>query len=44
MKRFFVDGIEITEEEARKIERKNTEYLNSGDFEAMLNIKFITVI
>lgn len=44
MKRYFVDGKEITKLEAEAIEKKNTEYLNSGNFENMLNIKFIVVI
>jgi hypothetical protein len=44
MKRYFVDGKEITEAEAKEIERKNNEYLASGDFNEMLKIKFIVVI
>lgn len=44
MKRYFVDGIEITEAEAKEIEKKNQEYLASGDFEQMLKIKFIVKI
>lgn len=43
MKRYFVNGIEITEAEAKEIERKNSEYLNSGNFEDMFKIKFIVV-
>lgn len=44
MKRYFVNGKEITETEAKEIERKNNEYFESGDFNEMLKIKFITVI
>ena len=44
MKRYFVDGKEITKQEAELIEKKNNEYLNSGNMEDMLNIKFIVVI
>lgn len=44
MERYFVDGIEITEAEAKKIEKKNQECLASGDFEQMLKIKFIVKI
>lgn len=44
MKRYFVNGKEITEAEAREIERNNNEYLASGDMNEMLNIKFIVVI
>lgn len=44
MKRYFVNGKEITKQEAELIERKNNEYLNNGNMEDMLNIKFIVVI
>lgn len=44
MKKYYVSGKEITEAEARKIERKNNEYLASGNVEDMLKIKFIVVI
>ena len=44
MKRYFVDGQEITEAEAKEIEAKNNEYFASGDFNEMLKIKFIVVI
>lgn len=44
MKRYFVSGKEITEAEAKEIERKNNEYLASGDMNEMLKIKFIVVI
>lgn len=44
MKRYFVNGKEITKKEAELIEKKNNEYLNSVNMEDMLNIKFIVVI
>lgn len=44
MKRYFVNGKEITKQEAELIEKNNNEYLNSGNMEDMLNIKFIVVI
>ena len=44
MKRYFVDGKEITEEEAKEIEKQNSKYFNSGDMIELLKIKFITVI
>lgn len=44
MKRYFVNGKEITKQEAELIEKKNNEYLNSCNMEDMLNIKFIVVI
>lgn len=44
MKRYFVNGKEITKQEADFIEKKNSEYLNNGNMEDMLNIKFIVVI
>jgi hypothetical protein len=44
MKKYYVSGKEITEAEAREIERKNNEYLASGNMEDMLKIKFIVVI
>ena len=44
MKKYYVSCKEITEAEAREIERKNNEYLASGNMEDMLKIKFIVVI
>lgn len=44
MKKYYVSGKEITEAEAIEIERKNNEYLASGNMEDMLKIKFIVVI
>ena len=44
MKRYIVNGKEITENEAKEIERKNAEYLNSNDMNDLFNVKFIVVI
>ena len=44
LKRYFVDGKEITEAEAKEIERKNHEYLDSGDLNEMLKIQFVVKI
>ena len=44
MKRYFVGYQEITEEEAKEIEIKNHEYLESGDLNLMLKIRFIVII
>lgn len=32
MEKYYVDGKKITEKEAKEIERKNNEYINSGNF------------
>ena len=44
MKRYFVNGKEITKAEAEAIEKKNNEYFNSGDMMDMLKIQFIVEI
>ncbi len=44
MKKYYVSGKEITESEAREIERNNNEYLESGNMEDMIKIKFIVVV
>lgn len=36
MKRYFVGNTEITEEQAKEIEKRNREIMESGDFVAML--------
>lgn len=33
MKRYFLNGKQITEQEAKAIEARNQEYLNSGDWD-----------
>lgn len=42
--KFFLNGKEISQQEAKEIEKKNKEYMNSGDFSLMLKCQFITVI
>lgn len=44
MKRYFVNGKEISEQEAKAIEVKNQEYMNSSDFSLWAKCEFITVI
>ena len=44
MKRYFVDGKEITKAEAKEIQKNNDKYYNSGNMNDLLKIKFITVI
>jgi hypothetical protein len=44
MKRYFVNGKEITEAEAKEITENNNKYMASNDFNEMLKIKFIVVI
>lgn len=44
MKRYFVDGKEICEKEAKAIEAKNKEYMSSKDFSLWVKCQFITVI
>ena len=43
-KRYFVEGKEITEAEAKEIQKNNDKYFNSGNMADLLKIKFITVI
>lgn len=44
MKRYFVNGKEISEKEAKAIEAKNQEYMNSNDLSLWAKCEFITVI
>ena len=44
MKRYFVNGKEISEQEAKAIEANNQEYMNSNDFSLLAKCEFITVI
>ena len=44
MKRYFVNGKEISEQEAKAIEEKNQEYMNSNDLSLWAKCEFITVI
>ncbi|WP_290082414.1 hypothetical protein, partial [Bacteroides acidifaciens] len=44
MKRYFVNGKEISEQEAKAIEAKNQDYMNSTDFSLWAKCEFIIVI
>ena len=44
MKRYFVNGKEISEQEAKAFEAKNQEYMNSNDLSLWAKCEFITVI
>lgn len=44
MKKYFIEGKEVSEQEAIDTERMNKEYMESGDFDLMLKCKFIIVI
>lgn len=44
MKKYFVEGREITETEAKEIEKNNDKYFNSGDMNDLLKIKFVVVV
>lgn len=37
MKKYYVNGMEITEQEAKTIEARNAEYMNGTDFSYGLN-------
>lgn len=44
MKKYFVNGKEISEQEAIEIEIKNSEYMASGDLSLWAKCQFIVVI
>lgn len=44
MKRYFLYGNEISEQEAKDIEEKNKEYMGSNDFSLWAKCQFVTVI
>lgn len=44
MKRYFLDGKEISEQEVKAIEAKNKEYMSSNDFSLWAKCQFIVVI
>lgn len=44
MKKYFVNGLQITESEAKAINERNKEYMNSGDFGLMAKCQFIVTI
>lgn len=44
MKRYFVDGNEISEAQAILIENENNKLINSGNIASLIGCKFITII
>lgn len=44
MKKYFVNGNEVSEKEVKLIEKRNKEYMESGDFSLIAKCEFITVI
>lgn len=44
MKRYFLNGKQITEQEAKTIEARNQEYLNSRDWDLIAKCEFVVVI
>ena len=44
MKRYFVDGNEISEAQAILIENENSKLINSGNIASLIGCKFITII
>lgn len=44
MKKYYVNGQEITEQEAKAIEARNAEYMSSTDFSLWAKCEFITVV
>lgn len=44
MKQYFVNGKEVSEKEAKEIEKKNNEYMSSDDLSLWANCEFIMVI
>lgn len=44
MKKYYVNGREITEQEAKTIEARNAEYMSSTDFSQWAKCEFITVV
>lgn len=44
MKKYFVNGKQITEIEAKVIEARNREYMNSGDWSQIAKCEFIVII
>ena len=44
MKRYFINGKEISEQEAKAIEAKNQKYISSNDFTLWAKCQFVTVV
>ena len=41
MRYFYLDGTEITEEEAKRVEAQNREILRDGTVEELLKIRYV---
>lgn len=44
MKRYYVNGKEITKAQAQLINEENNKLINSGDIALLMGCKFITII
>lgn len=44
MKRYYLQGKEISEQQAKAIEAQNKEYMNSNDFTLLGKCQFIIVV
>ena len=44
MKKYFVNGKQISEKEAKAIEKRNKEYMNSGDWNLIAKCEFIVIV
>lgn len=44
MKRYYIDGVEVTEEEAKETERKNREYIKSPDISDWKKCRIIIAV
>lgn len=42
--KYFVNGFEVSEIEAQEIDKKNKEYLASGDLNLWIKIKHIVIV
>jgi hypothetical protein len=42
--KYYVNGIEVSELEAQEIDKKNKEYLASGDLNLWFKIQYIVVV
>lgn len=44
MKKYFINGKQISEKEAKAIEKRNKEYMNSGDWNLIAKCEFIVIV
>ncbi len=44
MKKFYLQGKEISEQEAKAIEAQNKKYISSNDFTLWAKCQFVTVV